>query len=125
MVDWSLARQVARLAAGSEGAPVDLGLDLVALSAEMEGPVASYTALEPARPVPAAEVVGRADWVGLNLDSLSGLLDPVAATGPPSASPGASTSPGRSPARSASARAPRWLRRRAWSWATRRRASLA
>src|SRR3954451_11368180 len=78
MVDWSLARQVARLAAGSEGAPVDLGLDLVALSAEMEGPVASYTALEPARRVPAAEVVGRADWVGLNLDSLSGLLDPVA-----------------------------------------------
>ena len=79
MVDWSLARQIARLAAGSEDAPVDLGVDLVSLSAEMEGPVASYTGLEPDRPVPAAEVVGRAEWVGVNLDSLSGLLDPVAA----------------------------------------------
>jgi coenzyme F420 biosynthesis associated uncharacterized protein len=78
MVDWSLARQVARLAAGSDTMPTDLGVDLVSLSREMEGPVASYTGLELAAPVPAAELLSRSDWASSNLDSLSDLLDPVA-----------------------------------------------
>jgi coenzyme F420 biosynthesis associated uncharacterized protein len=79
MVDWSLARQVARLAAGSEGLPVDLGRDLVALSSEMEEPVGSYTGLEPSGPLPKAELLGRSEWAGANLDNLAELLDPVAA----------------------------------------------
>src|SRR5919198_4524242 len=79
MVDWSLARQVARLAAGSKTAPVDLGVDLVSLSAAMEGPVASYTGLELGRPVPPVELVSRTEWASSNLDTLSDLLDPVAA----------------------------------------------
>jgi coenzyme F420 biosynthesis associated uncharacterized protein len=79
MVDWSVARQVARLAAGSDSMPVDLGVDLVSLSGDMEGHVASYTGLELVEPVPTAELVGRSEWAATNLDSLSELLDPVAA----------------------------------------------
>jgi coenzyme F420 biosynthesis associated uncharacterized protein len=78
MVDWSLARQVARLAAGSgdEGPPQ---ADVAALCLEMERHVASYTGLSPAAEVPVAEVVGRGEWASVNLESLAGLLDPVAA----------------------------------------------
>ena len=78
MVDWGLARQIAALAVGrgtEEAAP----FDAVALSAEMEGPVASYTRLALASPTPSAEVVSRAEWAGVNLDTLSHILDPVAA----------------------------------------------
>jgi coenzyme F420 biosynthesis associated uncharacterized protein len=76
MVDWSLARQVARLAAGSgdEGPPLE---DLAALCAEMERHVAAYTELTPAGPIPPPELVGRAEWASINLDSLAGMLDPV------------------------------------------------
>jgi coenzyme F420 biosynthesis associated uncharacterized protein len=78
MVDWSLARQVARLAAGSgdEGPPQ---ADVVSLCVEMEEHVAGYTGLSLATTVPAAELVGRGDWASANLDSLGRLLDPVAA----------------------------------------------
>jgi coenzyme F420 biosynthesis associated uncharacterized protein len=78
MVDWSLARQVARLAAGSgdEGPPQ---ADVAALCLEMETHVAAYTGLAPGGPVPTPEVVGRGEWAALNLDSLAQLLDPVAA----------------------------------------------
>ncbi|HYP48057.1 MAG TPA: zinc-dependent metalloprotease [Thermoleophilaceae bacterium] len=78
MVDWSLARQIARLAAGSADAPADLGIDLAATCQELEGPVAGYTRLVPASPVPRAEPVGREEWVEANLTTLSSMLDPVA-----------------------------------------------
>jgi coenzyme F420 biosynthesis associated uncharacterized protein len=77
MVDWSLARQVARLAAGSgdqPGADPDMG----AVSAEMEGHVAAYTRLEPATAVPGPELLSREEWSGVNLETVAGLLDPVA-----------------------------------------------
>jgi coenzyme F420 biosynthesis associated uncharacterized protein len=78
MVDWGLARQIAALAAGrgTEGVPP---FDAVALSAQMEAPVADYTRLALASPTPPAEVVTRAEWASVNLDSLSHILDPVAA----------------------------------------------
>ncbi|MGH8574307.1 MAG: zinc-dependent metalloprotease, partial [Gammaproteobacteria bacterium] len=77
MVDWSLARQVARIAAGS-AEPAGSDPDVVALCAEMEGHVASYTRLRPASAIPPPELVGRDEWVGVNLASLERLIDPVA-----------------------------------------------
>jgi coenzyme F420 biosynthesis associated uncharacterized protein len=78
MVDWTLARRIAGLAAGqgTEGAPP---FDAAVHSAEMEGPVAAYTQLALASPTPSAEVVSRAEWAAVNLDTLSHILDPVAA----------------------------------------------
>ena len=78
MVDWSLARQVARLAAGTGergGADADVG----AICAEMDGHVAAYTRLEPATGIPGPELVSREEWASINLEALSTLLDPVAA----------------------------------------------
>jgi coenzyme F420 biosynthesis associated uncharacterized protein len=78
MVDWSLARQVARLAAGSgeRGGPDP---DVASLCAEMEEHVAAYTSLRPESAVPAPELVGREAWSALNIDSLAAMIDPVAA----------------------------------------------
>ena len=78
MVDWSLAGQVARFAAGSDE-PVDLETDFPALVAEMEGEVAGHTHLALVEPVPEPELVGRRDWADANLRTLADLLDPVAA----------------------------------------------
>jgi coenzyme F420 biosynthesis associated uncharacterized protein len=78
MVDWSLARQVARLAAGGESA-VAPGFDVAACCAEMEPYVAGYTGLVLGSPSPAPEAVARAEWASVNLDSLAKMLDPVAA----------------------------------------------
>ena len=77
MVEWSLARQVARLAAG-EDRQVELDVDLRALCAEMELHVAGCTRLELASPAPPAELVTRAEWAALNLGTFERLLDPVA-----------------------------------------------
>jgi coenzyme F420 biosynthesis associated uncharacterized protein len=77
MVDWALARQVARLAAGFGEQP-GADLDMAAFSAEMEEHVAAYTRIEPATPVPGPELLSREEWANVNLDTLSGLLEPVA-----------------------------------------------
>jgi coenzyme F420 biosynthesis associated uncharacterized protein len=77
MVDWPLALQIAGFAAGSDQ-KVDLGVDLVGRTRDLEGEVVSYTGLEPATPVPEAELFSRRQWAAMNLDSLSHLLQPVA-----------------------------------------------
>ena len=77
MVDWNLARQIARFAARSDEVP-DLGLDLVELTRELRQSVIAHARLQPVAAVPDAEVVGRTVWVQANLDSLASLLDPVA-----------------------------------------------
>ena len=106
MVDWSLARQVARLAAGSgdEGPPQ---ADVAALCAEMDGHVASYTGLSLGTPAPAPELVGRGEWASVNLDSLASC-----STRSPSGSRRASSSRARWPAPSRPARRRPWRRRR-------------
>jgi coenzyme F420 biosynthesis associated uncharacterized protein len=78
MVDWGLARQIARLAAG-RGSEEPPPFDAVGLSAQMEEPVAAYTCLSLASPTPPAEVVSRAEWASSNIEALSHILDPVAA----------------------------------------------
>jgi coenzyme F420 biosynthesis associated uncharacterized protein len=77
MVDWSLARQVAGLAAGGDE-PDAYDLDLAAVCAELEGPVGDYTGLQPRTSMPAPELVSRSEWASTNLESLAALLDPVA-----------------------------------------------
>ena len=77
MVDWSLARQVARFAARSDAVP-PLAADLGELAAEIEPAVAEYTGLDPAGGTPAPEAVSRNEWAEANLATLSHLLDPVA-----------------------------------------------
>ena len=76
MVDWSLARQIARFAAGNQPAP-DLSFDFDGSVAGAEQHLASYTGLELTTPVPAPERVDRAQWAEINLGSLSDLLLPV------------------------------------------------
>jgi coenzyme F420 biosynthesis associated uncharacterized protein len=80
MVDWTLARQVARFAAPRSDELPDLGLDLAALARELEGPVIEHAALGAGDPPPAppVELLSRAQWAEANLDTLSGMLDPVA-----------------------------------------------
>lgn len=77
MVDWFLARQVARLASGSEG-DTTLDVDLDALSVRSVAHLSAYTGLESPTPLPPAEPVTRAEWAEVNLEALSRLLVPVA-----------------------------------------------
>jgi coenzyme F420 biosynthesis associated uncharacterized protein len=76
MVDWGVARQIARFAARTDEVP-DLGLDLAALARELEPHVVAHTGLEPVEPVPPAETVSRPQWAEANLDTLADLLAPV------------------------------------------------
>ncbi len=77
MVDWGVARQIARFAARSDRLP-DLGLDVAELGRELEAPVSEHTGLVPEWPIPPAEAVSRVEWAEANLSTLSTLLDPVA-----------------------------------------------
>ena len=76
MVDWSLARQIARFAAGNAHVP-DLGVDLGRMSAAAERQVADYTGLSLPGPPPPPEMIDRATWAEINIDTLAALLDPV------------------------------------------------
>jgi coenzyme F420 biosynthesis associated uncharacterized protein len=78
MVDWVLAGQIARYAAGRSPAPV-LDADLPSMADEALGHVAAYTGLTAVGNVPPGEVVSREEWADINLSTLTDLLDPVAA----------------------------------------------
>jgi coenzyme F420 biosynthesis associated uncharacterized protein len=79
VIDWSLAGQVARgianLQPAGDPAPFE---QLSAPAAEAERLVSAYTGLTALSPLPAAEPVGRAEWIEANLTALGGVLDPVA-----------------------------------------------
>jgi|tagenome__1003787_1003787.scaffolds.fasta_scaffold20626169_2 coenzyme F420 biosynthesis associated uncharacterized protein len=78
MVDWSLARQLARLAANAGSTPPPLPeTDFPRLVAESERHLTDYTGLVPEGGIPAPERVDRATWAEVNVDSLGGLLGPV------------------------------------------------
>ncbi len=77
MVDWSVARRVARFAAGSDDVPPPAApLDEVV--AEIEPVVTAYTGLQPEAGIPPPEAVSRNGWTDANLTTMSHLLDPVA-----------------------------------------------
>ena len=76
MVDWSLARQVARFASGG-GGPAQVDADFPAMVADAEGPLRGYTGLSPKGALPPPEVVDRAEWADVNLESLCKMLGPV------------------------------------------------
>jgi coenzyme F420 biosynthesis associated uncharacterized protein len=76
MVDWSLANQIARFAAGGAQVP-DLGVDLDRMAADAEQQVARYTGLRLPGPAPLPELVDRAGWAEINIETLSTFIDPV------------------------------------------------
>src|SRR3954469_1529018 len=79
MVDWSLARQLARFAAGAGSSPPPLGRDdLPALVDDAQSALREYTRLEPVDPIPPPELVGRPEWAEVNVESLANLIGPVA-----------------------------------------------
>ena len=78
VIDWTLASQVARgvarLQPAGDPAPFEI---LEGPAEESERLVSAYTGLVPSGPLPAAEAVGRDEWVDANLRGLKGVLDPV------------------------------------------------
>jgi coenzyme F420 biosynthesis associated uncharacterized protein len=76
MIDWILAERIASLVAGTGDGYVATD-DLAAIAAESEARVVAYTRLQPARPLPQPEGIGRREWVGSNIDAMRLLLDPV------------------------------------------------
>jgi coenzyme F420 biosynthesis associated uncharacterized protein len=77
MVDWSLACQIARFAAGAGGSAAPLDVDFPGLVERSEPHLREYTGLELSAAIPAPEAVDRAEWAEINLDSLAALLAPV------------------------------------------------
>lgn len=76
MIDWVLAERLAILVAGT-GEAREPRADLAALAADAQVRVARYTGLQPARPLPAPEGIGRREWVRANVSAMRRLLDPV------------------------------------------------
>jgi coenzyme F420 biosynthesis associated uncharacterized protein len=78
MVDWTLARQVARFAAGNgSSAPALASPDFEGRVAGTQRVLSDYTGLTAVDPIPAPETVSRAEWAEVNVDTMSGMLDPV------------------------------------------------
>src|SRR5687768_18479563 len=78
MIDWTLARQIARFAAGSDdGERLDFDFDKA--SDRALGQVSGYTGLALSGPAPPVHEVERREWAEANLAAMSDLLDPVGA----------------------------------------------
>ncbi|MEA2471228.1 MAG: hypothetical protein QOE38_2227 [Thermoleophilaceae bacterium] len=77
MVDWTLARQVARFAAGNSSAPALDDPRFDARVAATERTLSDYTGLTPVGEVPAPEAVSRAEWAEVNVGAMADMLEPV------------------------------------------------
>ena len=78
MIDWIIAERLAAFVAGEGEAGVPT-VELAPLATESEARVIAYTGLQPARPLPPPEGIGRREWVKSNIASMRALLDPVLA----------------------------------------------
>lgn len=76
LVDWIVAERIASYVAGTGDGALP-SVDLSALAEESERRVVAYTGLEPARPLPPPEGIGRREWIDSNIDAMRKLLDPV------------------------------------------------
>ncbi len=76
VIDWILAEKIAGYLAGT-GDATAADANLPALAVEAERRVTAYTGLEPARPLPPPEGIGRREWVQTNIKAMRSLLDPV------------------------------------------------
>ena len=76
VIDWILVEKIAGYLAGTGDAATPRA-DLPALAVESERRVTAYTGLEPARPLPPPEGIGRREWVQTNIKAMRSLLDPV------------------------------------------------
>jgi coenzyme F420 biosynthesis associated uncharacterized protein len=77
MVDWTLARQVARFAAGNGSAPALGDPRFPERVAATERTLSEYTGLTPVGDVPAPEAVSRGEWAEVNVDAMAAMLEPV------------------------------------------------
>src|SRR3954468_2593127 len=77
MVDWTLARQIARFAAGNGSAPALEAPEFDSRVAATEQVLSDYTGLSAAEPIPSPEAVSRGDWAEVNVRSMADMLDPV------------------------------------------------
>jgi coenzyme F420 biosynthesis associated uncharacterized protein len=77
MVDWTLARQVARFAAGNGAAPALDSPDFAGRVQATEPVLSEYTGLAAVEPIPAPEAVSRADWAEVNVRTMADMLEPV------------------------------------------------
>jgi coenzyme F420 biosynthesis associated uncharacterized protein len=77
MVDWTLARQVARFAAGSGSTASLEHPDFAGRVEATQRVLSDYTGLAAAEPIPAPEAVSRADWAEVNVTTMADMLDPV------------------------------------------------
>jgi coenzyme F420 biosynthesis associated uncharacterized protein len=77
MVDWTLARQVARFAAGNGSGPTLDSPDFASRVGATERVLSDYTGLSAVEPIPAPETVSRGDWAEVNVRSMADMLEPV------------------------------------------------
>ncbi len=77
MIDWILAERIARYVAGPGDGKVLSTADLSVLSEQAQVRVVAYTGLEPTKPLPPAEGIGRPEWIATNIEAMRMLLDPV------------------------------------------------
>ena len=78
MVDWNAARRIAGMLSG-EAPDRRLDADLPALAVRSERLVGAYTGLKATRQLPAAEGLGRHEWIDANLVSMRAMLEPATA----------------------------------------------
>jgi coenzyme F420 biosynthesis associated uncharacterized protein len=78
LVDWRLARRIARVGIGDAPAAMPGGVDLGSAGTRSAAAVLGYTGLAIGEPLPEPEWVTRREWIDINLRSMRELLAPVA-----------------------------------------------